>query len=303
MKNINKGVIYCIIGALAIGFGNVAGKLATQNINPLVLSTLTTIVVFITSWLLVFILRLNLRKIYFRKFWFWYLASGVIQVTATLLTISGLKYTLATNVSFLLRIEVFLAIVFGIFIFKEKINIKQLGGIIIAFIGAYIFTTQFKFHINFGDFLVILGALSWSLGSVTAKKIVEGNVSPFIITSVRFLISITIFLFIILITGQSLSFPTNQILNIFLYAFLISFLAFTLFVYSLKLLDLWKATFIFQFFAVIFGAFLAWLFLKENLTLIQWSGGVLILIGIFMITLLKSSQKINKFENENKMVD
>ena len=49
MKNINKGIIYCIIGALSIGFGNVAGKLATKDIDPLVLSTLTTIVVLIVD--------------------------------------------------------------------------------------------------------------------------------------------------------------------------------------------------------------------------------------------------------------
>ena len=292
MKNINKGIIYCIIGALSIGFGNVAGKLATKDIDPLVLSTLTTIVVLIVSWIFVFILRLDLKKIYFKKYWYWYLASGIIQSTATLLTVYGLKHTLAINVNFLLRIEVFLAIIFGIFLFREKINIKQLAGIIIAFIGAYIFTTQFKFHINFGDFLIILGALAWAFGSVTAKKILQADVSPFIITSIRFLISTIILLSIIIFTSQSLIFPLNQTLNILLYAFLISFLAFTLFVYSLKSLDLWKATFIFHFFAIILGSFLAWLFLKENLTLIQWSGGVLILIGIFTVTLLRSRQKL-----------
>lgn len=290
----NRGVICCLIAAFCIGLGNVFGRLVAIDLDPLLLSTLITLLSAIFCWLLV-VLYPKIKIVIPLKFAGWYFLLGAFHTAAVFLTIWGLKYTSVMNVNFLLRIEVIFAIILGFFLFKERIKKLQIFGVLLAFLGTYVFVTSFKMHIRSADIFLLIAPIFWASTWALSKKLLNKGLDSSVLATIRFTISGLIFIIVLfLISPKVPTFSLAHLPNIFLYAFLIGFLNFTLFTLALKYLQLWQATFINHFSGVIFGAFFAWLMLGETLALIKWLGGAIIIVGTSLVILAGYKRNLSK---------
>ncbi len=90
--------------------------------------------------------------------------------------VTGLKYTTAANTGWIIgTAPIFMAIFAAIF-FREKINLLQSGGIIIAIFGLMLLVgngdfTSIDLIKNKGDLLVLGSAFTWGVYSTVNKKI------------------------------------------------------------------------------------------------------------------------------------
>ncbi|MCK4241241.1 MAG: DMT family transporter, partial [Candidatus Atribacteria bacterium] len=87
----------------------------------------------------------------------------------------GLKYTTATKAGFITGLSVVLVPIIYHFFIKEKINRNSVIGVIFAFIGLWFLNYNSSFSFNFGDFLVLLCAVSFAMHIISvglyAKKV------------------------------------------------------------------------------------------------------------------------------------
>lgn len=187
----NRGVICCLLAAFCIGLGNVFGRLVAIDLNPLLLSTLITLLSAIFCWLLV-VLYPKIKIVIPLKFTSWYLLLGAFHALAVFFSIWGLKFTSAMNVNFLLRIEVVFALIFGFLLFKEKVKKTHALGIFLAFLGIYIFITDFKPHIRLADVFLLLATVFWASSWALSKKLLNKKLNPFVLTALRLTLSGTL---------------------------------------------------------------------------------------------------------------
>jgi len=88
------------------------------------------------------------------------------------LTYNGLSIIDASSAVLLVQLEVPFGIVIAFFLLKEIPSIKNIIGLIIAFIGVFILTGAPNLEGKyFGVLLTLSGAFTWSLGAVMAKPL------------------------------------------------------------------------------------------------------------------------------------
>ena len=88
------------------------------------------------------------------------------------LTYTGLNIIDASSAVLLVQLEVPFGIIIAFFLLKEIPTIKNIIGLVIAFIGTYILTGAPNLEGKYvGVLLVLAGAFTWSLGAVMAKPL------------------------------------------------------------------------------------------------------------------------------------
>jgi len=88
------------------------------------------------------------------------------------LTYTGLNIIDASSAVLLVQLEVPFGIIIAFFLLKEIPTIKNIVGLVIAFIGVFILTGAPNLEGKYiGVLLVLAGAFTWSLGAVMAKPL------------------------------------------------------------------------------------------------------------------------------------
>ena len=160
--------IYDILIALSVpillGFGFVIAKPAMQYFPPYLLMGLRfTIPALILVWF--FPLPKGLFADLFK----------VSFIGSTLqygLTYTGLNIIDASSAILLIQLEVPFGIIIAFFLLKEIPRIKNVIGLVIAFVGVFILTGAPNLEGKFiGVLLTLAGAFTWSLGAVMAKPL------------------------------------------------------------------------------------------------------------------------------------
>jgi len=89
---------------------------------------------------------------------------------------TGLMYTSATNASILISLVPVLTVIGASFFFKQKFSWLNIVGMPIAFAGGalIIWNGKVNFHLKpFGDFLILISAVSWVIYTFVSKDISE----------------------------------------------------------------------------------------------------------------------------------
>ena len=159
-----KDIFIALLVPIILGFGFVIAKPAMQYFPPYLLMGLRfTIPALILVW------WFPLPKgLYFDLF-------KVSLIGSTLqygLTYTGLNIIDASSAVLLVMLEVPFGIVIAFFLLKEIPTVKNIIGLIIAFIGVFILTGAPNLEGKYiGVVLVLSGAFTWSLGAVLAKPL------------------------------------------------------------------------------------------------------------------------------------
>jgi len=221
----------------------------------------------------------NIDNITLRKGWL----IGVFLFLGYTFQTVGLKYTTATKTGFITGLSVVLVPVISYLFIKEKINRNSVVGVIFAVIGLWFLNYDSNFSFNFGDFLVLLGAVSFAMHIISvglyAKKV---DYIPLVIVQLA-TVFVLCLLMAIIFEGPALhlSYSFNIWWIIILTGVFATALAFYMQNRFQRYSTATKTAIIFSG-EPIFAAVFAYLLLGEKVGLIAWSGGLLIIFGMIV---------------------
>ena len=159
-----RDIFIALLVPIILGFGFVIAKPAMQYFPPYLLMGMRfTIPALILVW------WFPLPKgLYFDLF-------KVSLIGSTLqygLTYTGLNIIDASSAILLVQLEVPFGIIIAFFLLKEIPTIKNIVGLVIAFIGVFILTGAPNLEGKYvGVLLTVSGAFTWALGAVMAKPL------------------------------------------------------------------------------------------------------------------------------------
>jgi drug/metabolite transporter (DMT)-like permease len=195
----------------------------------------------------------------------------------------GLKYTTATKAGFITGLSVVLVPIISHFFIREKISKNSILGVILAVIGLWFLNYSNSFNFNFGDFLVLLCAVSFAMHIISvglyARKVDYVLLVIVQLTTV-FVLSFLMALFFER-PGIHLYYPSGVWWSIILTGIFATALAFYMQNKFQRYSTATKTAIIFSG-EPIFGAIFAYLLLGEKVGLIAWIGGLLIIFGMII---------------------
>jgi drug/metabolite transporter (DMT)-like permease len=204
--------------------------------------------------------------------------------------VTGMQYTTAANTGWIIgTAPIFMAIV-GFVVFKESLSPIRIFGILLAFFGLLMLISKgdlssIDFLSNKGDFLILASAFTWSIYSAVNKKI-SLSYSP-LLTVLFLFVMMAIIISPFSINTASIrsviSLSTKGWFTILFLGIFCSGIAYVLWAQALKEMDSVTVG-AFLYFEPFVTVFAAWLLLKEEITFIMILSGVVISIGVMLVS-------------------
>jgi len=219
--------------------------------------------------------------------------SGLVIFFHLLVQVSGMRFTTATNTAWIVSTSpVFVAFLSYLFL-KEKLTWLKLSGILLAGLGVIFLVSKgelgnIKFISSRGDLLVLLSSLTWAIYSITSKKLLETYSATLITLYSLLLVCILVLPFNLnqksfaSIIGLS---KTGWLAILYLGIFC-SGIAYLFWSKALKQQDATKVS-VYLYLEPLVALFGAGLILKEAITLWTVLGGVLIILGVYVVSIKK----------------
>ncbi len=214
---------------------------------------------------------------------------AAIAVFHLWIQVTGLQYTSAANTGWIIGTAPIFIAIMGMILFKEKINLKQLAGIIIAFTGLFLLIskgnfTSIGFISNKGDFLVLASSFTWGVYSMVNKKITL-TYPP--LMTILYLFIMMVILILPVTANKETLFRLEHLssigwISILFLGIFCSGISYVLWAQSLKDMDASKVG-AFLYFEPFVTVFSAWIFLHENITLLMIISGIIIIIGVIIV--------------------
>lgn len=203
--------------------------------------------------------------------------------------ITGLKYTTAANTGWIIGTAPIFIALLGFIFLKEKLNLIKISGIVIAFTGLLLLIgkgnpLKINFLNSIGDLLVLFSSFTWGVYSIINKKI-SLNYSP-LMTILYLFILMALIIIPFNINQKAIDsvihLSTVGWIGILFLGLLCSGVSYVIWAYSLREMESAKV-----------GAYLylepfvtvlsAWIFLKEEITLLMLLSGLLIIFGVYIV--------------------
>ncbi len=177
------------------GLSFIATKVALREVHPFTLLTLR----FGMGGLLLLLLQLQKDRQFLKKFdskdWFSIIFLAVVGVSAhTLLQAYGLLYTTAIHTGWLIAIMPICITIAARFYLGEPITLRKLCGILLGFAGVLFIIARgvlsfsvLGFGSTFGDFLILISALTWTAFTVGGRGFLSKFPSLVAITPIMIL--------------------------------------------------------------------------------------------------------------------
>ncbi len=218
----------------------------------------------------------------------WMAAGGFILFVASGLQQSGLEFTTAGNAGFITGTYVVIIPILLSLFWRERSNWSIWLAAIMTTIGIYMLGSGGVLRFNWGDGIVLIGAVMWALHVIiTGKGVKHVQVLPFV-TGQFLVCGILNMLFGLTFQRESLPALLPAWPSILYLALISTGVGFTLQAYGQRHAPPADAAIILSLEAV-FAALFGWLLLSEKLTLIQ-AAGCLLIMGAILISQLLSSR-------------
>ena len=165
-------VILAVSVAVIWGMGFVIAKAAMAHFSPIFLMALRFT---LTAFCLIWFYRPPL-SLYKDLFWI-SLVSAAIQYSLTFTGVNGID---ASTAALLVQVEVPFGLLLAWIILGDRISIRQIIGMAVAFVGAVLIVGEPKLADDLVyAFMVIGGAFTWAVGQIMIKKL--GNIGGFML--------------------------------------------------------------------------------------------------------------------------
>ena len=163
----------------------------------------------------------------------------------------------------------------------KKIRTENWIGAFLAITGLYFLSIGEEFTVNFGDFLLLIGAVFWTLQIMAIDKVAKKVDTIDLSTSQVFVTALLSFIVMMIFENPTWDAIFNAAFPIFYGGVMSSGVAFTLQIYGQKYAEP-SAAAILMSFESIFGALSGWLLLGEVMSGREIFGCVLMLAGIIV---------------------
>jgi len=280
-KTSRTGYLYGIGSAITAGLIPVLSKLALVSVQPLTVSAL----VFLVAGLILLLYHPKERP--GRKSAGWMLVTGLIgAAVAPALYLYGINQTSAVNAALLSNAEVFFTGVIAFVVFKETLKRRQLFESLIVVAGIVVVTTGLDFssvqllHGLAGNLLVLAAGLFWAVDN-NLSRVTSQKFGPVFVAKFRNIFGGGLLLGFLIATSAFSSVPIASVPILILYAAdvalaTLTFMAALVRIGAVRTLLAFSTT-------SIFGSLFSVVVLGEGVTIIQATGGALILLGVYLI--------------------
>lgn len=201
----------------------------------------------------------------------------------------GLNFTTVLNTSLIYATVPVLITLMSFFLLGDSLSQCEIFGALISFLGAIFILlggdprTIFKIHYQFGDFFILIAAVSWALFSVIYKKVAI-QMSPLLFLLVIALLGDILLLpcvFVEKYMGHNVHYSLLSIGGVLYASIFSSLLAMTCWNIGVSVVG---ASIAANFFNLLpfFGSILSVLFLGESIRMYHLFGGFFVLLGVFL---------------------
>lgn len=212
-------------------------------------------------------------------------ALGLITYNLTLY--SALDYTSSTNAALVSALNPGVIVLFSVILFREKISIIKILGIIISLIGVLVILTRgnlgqiFHMSYNKGDLIMLVAIVVWAIYSILGKQLKD--IPPITATAMSALFAVFMMAPFALYQGINISEISSVAITGIIY--IVTFPSVGSFVFwntSIREIGASQAG-IFLNLIPVFTAIISSI-LGEKITAAQVSGGLLVFIGVYFTT-------------------
>ncbi|HMN23261.1 MAG TPA: DMT family transporter [Ignavibacteriaceae bacterium] len=214
---------------------------------------------------------------------------ALIAVFHLWIQVTGMKFTTASNTGWIIGTAPIFMAVLGLIFFKEKLNTLKVIGILIATFGLLLLVgkgniTNIDLIKNKGDLLVLSSAFTWGIYSMVNKKI-SLNYSP-LMTILYLFIMMAIIIVPFTINAITIKSVINLSsigwIGILFLGLLCSGVAYVIWSYALREMESAKVG-AYLYFEPFVTVVAAWVFLREDITLLMILSGLIITAGVFLV--------------------
>jgi drug/metabolite transporter (DMT)-like permease len=287
----HKGAKYAVLAAFSFGVATPSMKIGADNV-PVFLYNLLMVVVATTALGIYFIIKERGRSWHVRKLWKEYLLIGVVSgFIPNIFVYLGYRYSYAVNATVLLRFEVFVVLLFGVWFLKEKISFRQVWGLILGGVGIGVFVFKGGISISWGDVFILIAATLYALYPILTKRL-QRILSVTQINIMRVAVPIPLFTVIVFLTDQTAILTYGKgIPHIAIGSLVVLALGASFYGTAVVHWDAWKAVFVAQFGSVFIGYVTSARILGESFSLQQYIASVVILTSLVLV-LWKSKKRV-----------
>ena len=294
------GYVGAVLAALLFGISSTLNKIALRNVHPMIVAGS----IYLTAGIVLMFLRFTplkdklLKKLEFKvKTQEFFSRRDFLILTfivffgsflAPLSFMFGLNKTTAVNASLLLNTETLFTVLIALLVFKEKASGRSIIGILLILIGAAVISTENFKEVELskgilGNILIILAGLSWAIDN-NLSKLLSVKRDLLLVTSLKGLFGGSALLILASLIGIRFYIPLQSLPYILTVgAFSIGF-SIVLFLFALREIGAMKTGAIFSTSSLI-GALFAFLILGESFTAIKAFFGILMLFGVYLLSL------------------
>lgn len=281
--------LFSIFWALQILLSKM-GFMAGAKAVPFTLQSAIVALIFLS--LLVFPKKIQkLRALPKKVLWTLLLANAVHFGLGGFFSNSGVALTSAVNAGFLVKFALVTTILLAWIFLREKMTLVKVGAVLIMVLGSYLISTKGQMLVpQLGDLLIVLACFSWSTGNILVKKALKNNnLDGDLISFLRPVAGIPVLLFFILLSPwyppviREVFMANYFDLSFYPYVFGSGIFTALLWIFLNRTLQVATASYMtmMSMMTSVFMAFLAVLFLQENIASAQiWGGLLTIFAGI-----------------------
>lgn len=209
----------------------------------------------------------------------------------------GIEKTTPGKAGFLTAMYIIYVPLFSLIVFRKKVNFKQIIGIILAVVGVGLLSLDNDFSVNLGDALCLLCGIFFAIQILLVDKFVK-KINTFMLSSISFITSgiIALALAIPLDTFSAEAIG-NSILPIAFLAICSSCIAYTLQNLGQERIDGTPASLVMSLESV-FSLIFSMIILNEMLSIKEWIGCILLLIGVIVVQIFENKNNASKDVDE-----
>ena len=214
---------------------------------------------------------------------------ALIAVFHLWIQVTGMKFTTASNTGWIIGMAPIFMALLGLIFFKEELSTLKVTGIIIATFGLLLLVgkgniTSIDLIKNKGDLLVLSSAFTWGIYSMVNKKI-SLNYSP-LMTILYLFIMMAIIIIPFTVSETTIKSVVNLStvgwFSILFLGLLCSGVAYVIWAYALREMESAKVG-AYLYFEPFVTIITAWIFLREDITLLMIVSGLIITSGVFLV--------------------
>lgn len=279
MQENHKYNIYMVIATIFFGMTYVLTKICLNYSTELHIISFRFSIAFIIS--LIFLYK-NIFPIKIKELLYSFILGMILFLVFIAMTI-GVKYTTATNASFLISLSVIFIPFFSWIFNKEKLKKNIFVVIFIALIGIILLTLDKNLQFHIGDILCLICAILFTFHVILTERIVKNN-NPVALSVLQFA-WVSLFSFLLQYPIENFVIPKNKffwlsmvLLGVFCTAF--GYIVQTI---AQKNLSSTVVGFILSLEPVFSGIF-GYFFLNEYLSFQQYIGAFLLLASVIYVS-------------------